>query len=89
MRRWRALNPDKVAQANMERRISMQRMPAWGRPDMIAIVYRKAQELGLEVDHVVPLKSKRVSGLHVWWNLQLLDQSHNKAKNNRLWPDMP
>lgn len=63
--------------------------PKWSESDKIAILYRKASELGMEVDHVVPLKSSLVCGLHCWHNLQLLDRSINISKGNRHWPDMP
>jgi hypothetical protein len=41
------------------------------------------------VDHVVPLKSKLVCGLHVPANMQILPGADNSAKGNRYWPDMP
>lgn len=37
-----------------------------------------------EVDHIIPLQGELISGLHVPWNLQLLTESENCKKNNRL-----
>jgi hypothetical protein len=36
-----------------------------------------------EVDHIVPLKGKKVSGLHIVGNLQVLTREANRAKQNR------
>lgn len=66
-----------------------QAIPPWAELDIIRQLYAKASEFGFEVDHVVPLQSDLVCGLHCWHNLQLLDPTLNRSKGNREWVDMP
>lgn len=63
--------------------------PIWAEHDKIKIVYKRAKDFNMQVDHIVPLQGKTVCGLHVWANLQLLKPSENSKKSNTYWPDMP
>ena len=63
-----------------------QATPKWADREAILKVYERAAEQGMQVDHIVPLKSKFVCGLHVAENLQLLSRVDNLKKGNRLWP---
>lgn len=65
------------------------RTPAWANIDAIKALYEcaegKTRETGIlhHVDHVVPLQGRRVSGLHVETNLQVLPAAENLRKNRR------
>jgi 5-methylcytosine-specific restriction endonuclease McrA len=39
---------------------------------------------GFEVDHIIPLNGKQVSGLHTLINLQVLPISINRSKGNKM-----
>lgn len=86
-REWGKNNPDKSVQYHFERKL---RIPKWTKNDpRIRFLYKRCKELNelwgtnMEVDHVIPLRGKRISGLHVWENLQLLDRPLNTKKGNR------
>lgn len=72
-----------------------QATPEWVDRNQIISAYREARRLteatGVkhEVDHIIPLQGKTVSGLHVHNNLQVIPARLNKAKFNSTWPDMP
>ena len=63
--------------------------PAWQEQPEINSYYKQANDKGMEVDHVVPINSDLVCGLHCMDNFQLLTRSENASKGNRYWPDMP
>ena len=79
------------------RRVTVkQATPVWADQNEIAEMFIIAGKLNsfftkpvVHVDHVVPLNSKLVCGLHTPANLQILSAKANLAKRNRHWPDMP
>ena len=65
-----------------------QATPKWANRKLIKNIYdecrRITKETGIihEVDHIIPLTSKLVCGLHVENNLQILTKEANRAKYN-------
>lgn len=90
-RQWERQNPAKSnAKSACRRARILKATPKWADSVAIAKVYERAAEMGeVHVDHVVPLKSKFVCGLHVPANLEIIPKSDNLAKSNRVWPGMP
>lgn len=62
-----------------------QRTPSWADLEAIGAFYNDCPP-GYEVDHVIPLNGKNVSGLHVLNNLQYLTRSENASKGNNYAP---
>ena len=89
---YKKANPGKVNARSSKRHCAkLQRTPEWLSIEQIREIeqfYIDASELswlsngGLQVDHIIPILGKNVSGLHVPWNLQLLDSSDNNKKRN-------
>jgi hypothetical protein len=65
---------------NAERRT---RTPPWSERKAILEFYKNCPP-GYQVDHIVPLQGKYISGLHVLGNLQYLPVSDNLAKGNHI-----
>jgi len=87
-KRYRDKNPHKIRIYEASRRASkLSATPKWltsKHKEEIESIYIKAQKMSLTVDHIIPLSSRIVCGLHVPWNLQLLSQSENSRKGNKV-----
>jgi len=90
---YKQRNPGKVRADTVRRRTAqLQRTPGWLAPDDFWMM-EQAYELAAlrtkmfgfvwHVDHVVPLQGKRVSGLHVPTNLQVIPGVENVSKANK------
>jgi hypothetical protein len=94
---WQAENRDKVNATAMKTLTKRnKRKPKWIKDHFendIRVWYRRAKIIKdftgqlWEVDHIVPLNGKSVSGLHVPWNLQILPKKENREKRNK-WEDL-
>jgi hypothetical protein len=92
--KWRDMNPGLDNALKMRNKIERKkRVPAWLTEDdhwMIEQAYdlaalrTKMFGVAWHVDHVIPLCGKKVSGLHVPYNLQVILGSENCRKGNRV-----
>lgn len=91
---WKKNNPGHSSAIVAKRRADrIQRTPAWLTGEQLTAMdklYKQAAWLtritGVKwhVDHIVPLKGKNVSGLHIPNNLQVIPARENLKKGNRL-----
>lgn len=95
-RRYKAENPEILKRLYLKRQLSeKQAEPVWANQFFIAEAYHLAKLREKvcggkwHVDHIVPLQSKLVCGLHVESNLRVIRDIENMSKGNRHWPDMP
>lgn len=99
-KRYRDSTPEKQAEKAAKYRARKQKaIPIWASDEFeqlfISEIYSLAKlrtrflGVSFNVDHIVPLKSDLVCGLHCKDNLQILLGKENFAKRNHYWPDMP
>ncbi len=91
--RWVANHPVESYLACVTRRAhKLRRTPSWADLSKIKLLYEEAHALSamldtpFHVDHVIPLRGKKVSGLHVHTNLQILPGGENIGKGNKFEP---
>ena len=80
-------NPHMMAYKKALRR-SRKRLatPEWSDLETIKEIYKNCPS-DMTVDHVIPITSPLVCGLHVSWNMQYLSRSDNSKKGNKLLLD--
>lgn len=96
---WKENNKVQVrADTKARRRKHRQATPRWltrAQKSQIRQIYQIAitmsQTTGEQyvVDHIVPLRSEEVCGLHVPWNLRVITQEENLKKSNKLLDSQP
>lgn len=87
VRRYQKENPKRKNAVDARRRAAkLCRTPPWADLEAIKQFYIECPE-DMTVDHIIPLQGKRVSGLHVFENLQYLTPSKNCSKSNHFDPE--
>ena len=91
--RWQKNNKGKVnANTAFNHSAKMLRTPRWLSSFdklhikclyQVAAMRTKHSEIAWDVDHIVPLQGKTVSGLHVPWNLRVIPKKENILKGNK------
>lgn len=94
-KKWRFEHKEYDAAKTAKRKaLKLSATPAWANKDKIKTEYALAKwctdvmGISYHVDHIVPLKSKEVCGLHVEANLRVIPATENISKSNHSWPDM-
>ncbi len=95
VREWKRANPHAVCADVMARNAKKRAaMPGWANKFFISEAYRLAAQrtkvsgFRWVVDHIAPLRSDVVCGLHIAQNLRVIPEVVNIAKTNILAPDV-
>jgi hypothetical protein len=84
IKNWYNKNYHRYLVAKAKRRALLkQALPKFADLKKIREIYKDCPK-GFHVDHIIPLNSKLVCGLHVEWNLQYLPAKDNLSKSNKL-----
>jgi hypothetical protein len=90
---WTKRNPHVHAENNMRYYASKKdAVPVWADIDRIQKIYEACRKISARtgiahhVDHIIPLRSDLVCGLHTHDNLAIIPAKMNISKSNRTWP---
>lgn len=91
---WKLKNPEEVKASTKHRRDKhKQATPKWLTSEqkkqirqlyVDAMITSRVTSVPYVVDHIIPLRSDEVCGLHVPWNLQIMTREENLKKSNKL-----
>ena len=86
---WRKRNPEKAKSAKVAYYSRLKKIPSWADKNKIEQIYAEAKRLRLSgydchVDHIVPLRGRLASGLHVETNLRIISAKDNLTKSAKL-----
>ena len=86
-KKWKQDNKERVCLHSKVRNSRVKtNTPKWAK---IGPIHQEIIEIyencpkGMQVDHIIPIQNKSVSGLHVPWNMQYLTKEENVRKNNK------
>lgn len=89
-KRKRLTKAEKAAAWQRYRAARLQATPKWADLEAIEKIYeecraknKKAKRKLFQVDHIIPLRGRNVSGLHVENNLQIITKKANRTKSNK------
>ena len=97
VREWRKNNPARVNELSNSRRArKLQAQPKWLNAiqlaqisEMYDVAQCRSMQTGVEhhVDHIFPLHHAKLRGLHVPWNLQVIQGKDNQRKHQNIPPE--